>query len=247
MRIFYLSDLHLRDEREKNSQRLISFLKEKPQAGDTLILGGDIFDLFIGDKPYFRQKFSQILNAIQNISQKGCRVYYLEGNHDFHLNGIFDSQVNVEIMSDDFWIDMAGKKILVSHGDLIDEEDIGYRWLRRITRSFPLRILLKILPGSMIGGIGDWSSHKSRQYNDVEKISPERKERTRNLFKNFARQKIMDGADFVLIGHSHLRDQISIRVGERQGEYINLGFSSQTLLYGHWQADRNAFLIDQYS
>jgi UDP-2,3-diacylglucosamine hydrolase len=90
-------------------------------GGDVLLLGGDIFDLLVGNKRLFRDRFAPIIDAINSAATRGILVHYLEGNHDFHFQGIFSPLVIIH--TDDFTLDVFERRIYISHGDLIDPED----------------------------------------------------------------------------------------------------------------------------
>lgn len=235
MHLFYLSDLHIVDECTENGRRLAEFLRSFPKQGDVVILGGDIFDLFVGDKRTFRRKFSAVIAAIRGAAERGVRVYYLEGNHDFHFAPVFSGLTKLSVETEDFEIEFGGKKIYVSHGDLIDEEDTGYRFLRAITKNAFFRLFVRLLPDFLVDLIGNWSSRQSRKY--TGEVDPDHQRRLRELYADFARGRVAMGADFVLVGHSHLRDQIAlVAPNGRRGEYFNLGFSADALLYGAWKS-----------
>lgn len=222
-------------EMDPNAKRLLAFLEGVPGKGDILVLGGDIFDLFVGNKPAFQKKFSHILAAIRNLAQRGCTIYYLEGNHDFHLNEVFSIQSGILVKTDDFYLDFDGRKIWISHGDMIDEEDRGYRVLRATTRHPIVRSLIQVIPGDFIDGVGKWSSQQSRKYNNPTSAGADKLQRTRKLFRSYAEEKFKQGFEFVLIGHSHMAEDFPL--GGGAGQYVNLGFSQQQLLYGELGAE----------
>lgn len=221
-----MSDLHLRDGDGPQAQRFCRFLDQVPQKNDTLVLGGDIFDLFVGNKEVFRQKFAPVLGSILSAAQRGIIIFYLEGNHDFHFRSLFDG-AKIQVRSEDFGIEVDQKKIWISHGDLIDPEDRGYRFLRWFLRTPVLRALIWLLPGGCIHVIGNRSSETSRKYNEG-RIDENTKQRLRNLYTNFAKQQISSGWKFVFVGHSHIFDHVNLG----SGFYVNLGFDSDSVVFG---------------
>lgn len=235
MAFFYVSDLHLRDPAEPRARYLVAFLTQHVNSGDIFVLGGDIFDLFVGNKNLFIDKFSEILSALSRAAERGARVYYLQGNHDFQLDGVFPERKNILLLDDDFPIDWEGKRIWVSHGDQINRDDYGYLFLRFITRSLFFRLLLALVPGGAVEKIGAWSSRASRKYTDLSKSPTPKREATKNLFREYASEKISAGSDLVLIGHSHIADQLELRLGGRSGNYFNLGYSETRLPVLLWR------------
>ena len=244
MRAFFLSDLHLSQGDSPSAQKLVAFLREQPGSGDLLILGGDIFDLFIGNKKFFRHKFAPVLEAISAVARRGARVYYLEGNHDFHFSGVFGPESSVEIRADEFWVVAGPRRIFVAHGDLIDPDDKGYLFLRALLRNPLVRALAWILPGSWINGIGTLSSQESRKYTDGARQGHQ--ERIRGLYLNYAREKIKAGAQHVLLGHSHLPDQVPVNESGAKGEYVNLGFTGREISYAVLNPGEEFFSIRRY-
>jgi UDP-2,3-diacylglucosamine hydrolase len=241
MQFFFLSDLHLQDGKQPQSERFVRFLNEVPKPGDMLVLGGDIFDLFVGNKSIFHTRFSEVLGAIHSLALGGVRVFYLEGNHDFQMNGAIEEGQNFQIFKDDFSMEFLGKKIWISHGDLIDPEDRGYRFLRWLTRSRMVQLLVAILPGKIIDLVGNRSSQSSRKYND-RRVNDNTKKRLRALYFAFADQKISSGYEFVFVGHSHIKD-FRKNLG---GVYINLGFSSDCIHFAHLSSDSQVPKIKEF-
>ena len=140
MRVFFLSDLHLEDGDADASERLSLFLRQLPQQNDILILGGDIFDLFVGNKQVFRRRHAKSIESIREVSSRGVIFHYLEGNHDFHFSGVFADCSNICVHRGDFELSANGRRIWVSHGDLIDPEDTGYRLLRAVTKNAAFKL-----------------------------------------------------------------------------------------------------------
>lgn len=246
MRVFYISDIHLPEGSAPAARRFADFVKSIPQPRDTLVLGGDIFDLFVGNKKIFRQKFSGPLQAIRGAGERGVTVHYLEGNHDFHLASAFAHTPSFHFHTDDFSFNADGKRFYVSHGDLIDEEDKGYRLLRAVTKNRPFQLFVQAIPNIVVDKIGNWSSRHSRKYTRTEGMGGENQKRIRGLYLEFAKEKVKQGANFVLVGHSHLRDQIQIQEEGKSGEYINLGYSADSLNYAVWAEGEERFTLKQY-
>lgn len=242
MTLYFLSDLHIADGEDPNALRLAQFLEKKPVSGDTVILGGDIFDLFVGNKAIFRARFKIALDAMAAAAARGCRVIYLEGNHDFHFASIFKGQANFEIKKRDFQVEAHGRRIWISHGDEIDRTDHGYLFLRAVTKNFAFKAFVGALPGAAIDFIGGHSSGASRKYTS-NKAETKGTERIRKLYLEFAKSKVRMGFQHVLIGHSHLRDHIPIVDGGHKGEYINLGISGHSLPYAELGPGNSTFLL----
>lgn len=242
MRVFFLSDIHLRDGEGPQAARLVSFLSSEPATGDVVLLGGDIFDLLVGDKRVFRARFAPVLAAIEAAGTRGVEVHYLEGNHDFHFAGMFEGKKNVRVHFDDYAFTAHNRRVVVSHGDLIDKSDYGYRFLRWFTKNLFFELFVRLMPDFFVDFVGRTSSNKSRDYT-TQKGSDLQLERVRNMYVSFAREKIRTGTDHVLVGHSHLRDQVAVKDGPHIGEYVNLGYAADRLLYGVLEQGADKFSL----
>jgi UDP-2,3-diacylglucosamine hydrolase len=242
VKVFFLSDLHLETGFSPAAVRFTGFLASQLARGDILLLGGDIFDLLVGDKQLFRERFRPVLDELTAAASRGVQEHYLEGNHDFHFAGIFAGQSKIQIHRDDF--ELPTRKIYVSHGDLIDEEDKGYRFLRAATKNAPFRAFVAALPGRAVDFIGSRSSGASRKYTSG-RVENEGTDRLRKLYSEFARTKVGKGFQHVLVGHSHLQDQVALECGGNRGEYVNLGFSADVLRYAVLEAGASRFEIHE--
>lgn len=228
MRLFYLSDLHLHSAHDRNALNLEDFLRRVPKRGDTVALGGDVFDLFVGARKVFLKRFAPILTAMKDAESRGVILYYLEGNHDFHLSRVFRHHPNILVKTGDIELRLHNYRVHISHGDEIDGEDKGYLLLRAVTRSPVFTAVTALLPDLLYSTVGKWSSRTSRKYTGHQKQS--RSERVRDLFRAFAAAKVEQGTHLVLIGHSHLADQVDFQIdGTARGTYLNLGYSEDEL------------------
>ena len=53
MSVLIVSDLHIRGPSDPLYSSLLSLLRDRAATGDTVVLAGDLFDLFVGNKKYF--------------------------------------------------------------------------------------------------------------------------------------------------------------------------------------------------
>jgi UDP-2,3-diacylglucosamine hydrolase len=242
VKVFFLSDLHLENGDSPAAERFRRFLGSEPSRGDMVLLGGDIFDLLVGDKAVFRGRFRAVLDALVHASSRGVQIHYLEGNHDFHFRSLFRGQTNILVRTEDFSITLPGHRLWIAHGDLIDRDDRGYLLLRAATKNAPFRAFVRAMPGSVVDWIGSHSSGASRKYT-AGRVENEGTERLRRIYLEFAKAKVREGFDHVLVGHSHLRDHVPIEDGASRGEYLNLGFNAERLLYAVLEPGVERFVI----
>lgn len=228
-----VSDLHIEGPDDPLYAALLRLIRERAQPGDTLVLGGDVFDLLLGNKAIFTDRYRDFLAAIRDACARGVRVHYIEGNHDFQLGGFFPSQVRVHRA----WFEerIGDRRFYFAHGDLVDAKDYGYRALRLFLRSPIIKSLIVALPGKLVDRIGTGSSERSRANRPTLPARREGQlEKLRCVFRSFAAERIAEGYDFVVMGHCHDLDEMSFIVDGRGGHYINIGYPRAHGSYVSW-------------
>lgn len=226
MSVYVVSDLHIRGADDPLYLSLLVLLRERARAGDTVVLAGDVFDLFVGGKRVFIDRYHDFFREMRAAASRGVTLHYIEGNHDFLMRRAFQGTQGVHLHSHDFEIEVAGKKFFFAHGDTVDRADYRYRALRATFRSVPMRVLVRTIPGKWVDGIGQWSSRRSRGSKPelAACLSSERIEYLRNVYRSFAAERLAQGYDYVVMGHCHDLDEMSFLIGNRQGQYINVGY-----------------------
>jgi UDP-2,3-diacylglucosamine hydrolase len=236
MRLLVVSDLHIRGSHDPLYSSLLSLLREEARTGDELILAGDVFDLFVGDKLIFKSRYGEFFEAVRDACERGVKLYYIEGNHDFLIRKAFRGLPGFSVHTHHVEIAQDGKRFFIAHGDTVDRKDYGYRALRLFFRSPVMRSFIRVAPGEWIDWIGRTSSDASRGKKPLltADLPRERAERLRKVYRNFAVEKFGRGYDFVVLGHCHDLDEMTFRLGERIGQYINVGYPRVHGTYLEW-------------
>jgi UDP-2,3-diacylglucosamine hydrolase len=220
-RVWVFSDLHLTRPDQPLYRSLLAALEEPAGEGDAVIFAGDIFDLVVGGSEYYRVKHRDFIDSVNRLISRQVRVFYIEGNHDFHLSGFMPRGVRFEPEAVCLEIDgkEALRKLYVAHGDLVDRTDTGYLRLRAFFRSSPLRAVARILPGVWIDRVASRLSRSpERKSSDLpEGWDVSRREALRQTFHEFARGVRERGFDGVILGHCHDFDSSG-------GFYFNMGY-----------------------
>ncbi|HAR41121.1 MAG TPA: hypothetical protein DCS07_00555 [Bdellovibrionales bacterium] len=242
MKIHFLSDLHIEGVSDPLYKILLNLLRDHLQPGDVLVLAGDIFDLFIGSKESFSREYSEFLEALREVGVRGAVTHYIEGNHDFLMKQTFRGMKNVHVHSSELQLEVAGRKIYVAHGDLVDREDYGYRLLRGAFRSLALKAAIEVMPEKLVGFIGKKSSSYGKVRKPIlsDQLSPSRRKRLRRIFHAFAEEKISEGYALVVLGHCHDLDEQEIESAVNTGHYYNLGYPRIHKSYLLWDVDAGA-------
>jgi UDP-2,3-diacylglucosamine hydrolase len=226
MSVYFVSDLHIWGPEDPFYFALLAFIRDQLKSGDSLVLAGDIFDLFIGSKGIYQTRYEELLLSLNQAVQKGVDVHFIEGNHDFLMSCAWIRPSGIQLHSESVSIEIHGKRIFVAHGDTVDRSDFGYLFLRALLRSALVQGALWLIPGHWLDQFGVWSSRRSRSRNPllVSQLPIERREALRKVYRSFAAERISQGYDFVVMGHCHDLDEMFFQLDGRVGQYVNMGF-----------------------
>jgi UDP-2,3-diacylglucosamine hydrolase len=234
--LYVVSDLHIRGSDDPVYLSLLSLLRERVQPGDTFVLGGDVFDLFVGAKPVYLERYHAFFEELRRSSERGVDLHYIEGNHDFLLQRAFQGVPGLKLHSHDFSAEMGGKRFFFAHGDTVNRSDYLYRGLRVFFRSPLIRFLVWIFPGRWVDAIGNWSSKTSRAAKpELPRSMPVQGiENLRKIYRSYAAERLAEGYDYVVMGHCHDLDEMSFQIGGRSGQYVNVGYPRVHGSYLSW-------------
>lgn len=99
---------------------------------ETLILNGDIIDMWNFKKRYFPDLHLEVLKRIIQLSQNGTKVYYLTGNHDDLLRRFSDTLFgNIELL-DKLVLNIDNEKYWFFHGDVFDASIQHAKWIAKL-------------------------------------------------------------------------------------------------------------------
>lgn len=215
---YFISDVHLGFfEREVNREKeniFINCLDYISKDAKIIFLLGDIFDYWFEWKSVIPRYYYRVLSKLYDLKISGIEIVYLMGNHDFGHNDFFETELGIKIYKNEYIASIDSKKFFLHHGDGLIKGDIGYKILKKITRNKTnQKLYTKLLHPNFAIKLASHSSKKSRNYSN--KIS----NNENNELYNFAKTKIEEGFDYVILGHKHLKEHIKYK----NGEYINLG------------------------
>jgi UDP-2,3-diacylglucosamine hydrolase len=216
MATYFISDIHLglgRGEKEKAKEdRLLSFLRTILPTTEQLFIVGDLFDFWFEYQTVIPKGFHRTLSALQEFTERGIRVSYLAGNHDFWMGDFFKTELGMELHSDPFETTIDGKRIYLHHGDGLAENDIGYRMIKPVLRNKLNIWLYRWLHPDIGVKLARSSSRTSRDYTTSKHFEEQG-------MIEYATRKIRDGVNIVIMGHRHQPNVVTIE----NGLYINLG------------------------
>ena len=220
----FVSDIHIASPDCPRGRLFLQFLRSLSGGSDVthLFLLGDIFDLWVADHRYFVERYADILAEMQRLSANGVEISYFEGNHDLHLRRFWGDKMGVIVHAGPAYVDLGDTTLRIEHGDQMDPDDKGYRFLRWFLRTPPIRWLICNLPGSLIARIGEKASASSREYTTHTKTID--RDRAIEKIRTHARQAHKNRPfDIILSGHVHVRDDYLDETGSRSFRSVNLG------------------------
>ena len=71
---------------------------------------------------------------MEKLSDKNISIFFIHGNRDFLIGESFAEETGCHILHDPHVIDLYGKKVLISHGDIFCTDDKKYQSFRNQTR-----------------------------------------------------------------------------------------------------------------
>jgi UDP-2,3-diacylglucosamine hydrolase len=239
MRLLVISDLHVWGSDDPLYRSLLALIRDRAREGDTLVLAGDVFDLFLGNKHVYVNRYSEFFAELKRAGERGVRIHYIEGNHDFLLRKAFRDIPGCQVHPHDVRLELAGKRFFVAHGDTVDRTDYGYRALRLLFRSPLMRAFLTLAPGRVVEAFGETSARKSREAKPrlVKDLPVARLEQLRKHYRSFAAERLSEGYDFVVLGHCHDLDEMRFQIGGRSGQYVNVGYPRAHGSFLSWSPD----------
>ncbi len=213
---YFFSDVHLglgtKDDDRKREQRVIRFLDMVKHDACELFILGDLFDYWFEYKSVVPKGYFRLFSKLAELRFRGIQISYLAGNHDFWLKGYLTEELGVTIYPDPIERTIGGKRFFLHHGDGLLKNDTGYRILKRFLRNRVNIFLFSLIHPDLTSWIARWSSRKSRAYTS-------KKDFEGNDMVEFARTKIGEGIDVVIMGHNH--QSVFKELG--RGVYVNIG------------------------
>ena len=220
MTAIFLSDVHLIEPTDLKMNLVIRFFEQTASQYEEIFIMGDFFDVWPVTTPYLIQRFSPILKTLKRLVDKGHRIHYFEGNHDFHLGQYFNQELGIRVYPNAHSVEWAGKKIYLAHGDLGNPKDVGYRALRYVLRRPLVKWAIEKVPAKIIYQLGERSSNASRKY---QKRVGRDEEGIRRVYREAAQDIFRKGYDVVLMGHTHVPDDFTTQIEGRACRYLNTG------------------------
>ncbi|VXB25071.1 UDP-2,3-diacylglucosamine hydrolase [Flavobacterium sp. 9AF] len=213
-----ISDVHL-GTYGCHAKELLEYLSSiKPK---TLILNGDIIDIWQFRKSYFPASHLKVIKKIISLSTNGTKVYYLTGNHDEFLRKFTDLHLGNLHLLNKLVLDIDNQKAWIFHGDVFDSSITHAKWLAKLGGwGYDLLIL--------INRFLNWILVKFNQepYSLSKKIKSNVKSAVKfitNFEKVCTELAIENQYDYVICGHIHEPKIETVTTTKGTTIYLNSG------------------------
>ncbi|MGE6218485.1 UDP-2,3-diacylglucosamine diphosphatase [Nubsella zeaxanthinifaciens] len=216
--IVVISDVHL-GTYGCHAKELLKYLKSiKPK---TLILNGDIIDIWQFSKRYWPETHMKILRKLMKFVVEGVNVYYLTGNHDELLRKFADMNLGSFHLQNKLVLELDGKKAWFFHGDIFDVTMQHSKWLAKLGAvGYDSLILLNSVVNWCLKMFGkekmSFSKKIKAKFKDAVKFI--------NSFEVTAAElAVVNGYHYVVCGHIHQPEKRAIFTDNGQVLYLNSG------------------------
>jgi UDP-2,3-diacylglucosamine hydrolase len=130
----FISDLHLTAGDAETTRRFVDFLDGPARTARELYILGDLFEAWIGDDDD-DPRLAPIVAALARLTSAGIACSLMHGNRDFLLGARFCAATGARLLGDYERVDLFGRPVLLTHGDLLCSDDTRYMTLRAELRS----------------------------------------------------------------------------------------------------------------
>lgn len=211
---YFVSDVHLGlqvADPEDRERRFAGFLRSLPENTEAVYLLGDIWDFWYEYKDVVPKGYVRVLSALQDLMDRGVKVYFFQGNHDVWTYSYFEELGMVKLVQPCV-VEIAGKRFCLGHGDGLGPVPFGYRFLRGLFHNRLAQTLFSALHPWLAFRLGNGWSRNNRLAHDVQYEFGGENEPLYKFAKDFASE---NEVDFFIFGHYHVEVDIVLPSGAR--------------------------------
>ncbi|QCO68177.1 UDP-2,3-diacylglucosamine diphosphatase [Luteimonas yindakuii] len=134
MTTLFVSDLHLDPARPDITRLFAAFLDDEARGADALYILGDLFESWVGDDDP-TEAGGIVADRLQALPAAGVPVFFMHGNRDFLLGNDYAGRAGMQLLPDPSVVELYGRRVLLTHGDLLCTDDVEYQAIRVQTRN----------------------------------------------------------------------------------------------------------------
>jgi UDP-2,3-diacylglucosamine pyrophosphatase LpxH len=215
-----ISDLHLGTP-GCQAVELLKYLKSiKPK---TLVLNGDIIDIWQFKKRYFPKSHLKVVKHLLGLASERCTVYYITGNHDEMFRRFSDMKIGRLKILNDLKLELDGQTVWIFHGDVFDVVMQYSKWLSKLGAiGYDTLVALNTFVNWVLRELD--IKVKPVSFSKKIKASVKGAVKFVNAFETtVSSAAIRKRADTVICGHIHKPEIRSVQVGDQSVNYLNSG------------------------
>lgn len=251
-RIFFLSDAHLGSRaiplNRMRERRIVHFLDDIKQHALAVYLLGDMIDFWYEYKYCVPKGYTRLLGKLCELTDMGVEVHYFLGNHDQWCGDYLERECGVVIHREMLTTELLGKEFVLAHGDGLDPNDRGYKFLYKMFHSKTCRRLFASIHPRWGLDFGYWWAAMSRKKHEKQEgyFAGEEKDDTCIFSREYL--KTHPKVDYFIFGHKHIDVQCELETGAKMiilGDWISKfsfgEFNGEELLIRHYDEGKTAF------
>jgi UDP-2,3-diacylglucosamine hydrolase len=140
-----------------------------------------------------------VFAALQQLMDRGVKVYFFQGNHDVWTYSYFE-ELGMVKLTQPCVVEIQGKRFCLGHGDGLGPVPFGYRFLRGLFHNRVAQILFSTLHPWLAFRFGNGWSRSNRLARHEEYVFKGKHE---PLYKFAAEFEKDNKVDFFIFGHYH--------------------------------------------
>ena len=159
----FVSDVHLQQALPRTTAAFLAFLSKQAPRAKHLYLLGDLFEYWAGDDDIGSDYNQQIVGAMRNAAAAGVNIFWIGGNRDFLVSIGFAASAGIALLPDPHVVELAGRRIVLTHGDAQCTDDLEYMAFRSQVRQEKWQRQFLAMPLAQRKAIIDGLRNSSRE------------------------------------------------------------------------------------
>jgi UDP-2,3-diacylglucosamine hydrolase len=177
VKYLFVSDLHLEADAPQAVAAFTALLRGEARTATALYVLGDLFEAWVGDDDPDPLR-DALCREFAALAASGVPVFVMQGNRDFLYGPGFEARSGATLLPDPCVATLGGRRILLTHGDLLCTGDHAYQELRSTVRSDAFRGRVLALPLEArqllaVAARAGSKAHTARQRPEIMDVAPE--------------------------------------------------------------------------
>lgn len=210
---YFISDMHLGARYIKDSRaheaRVTAFLDSIKHDARRLMMLGDVLDYWYEYNSVVPRGHVRFLGKLAELADDGVEILWMTGNHDVWLRDYLRDEIGITVVTGWHFVTLDGHRFLLSHGDDIGQQPLGYRVMKWCFLNPVCQALYSSLHPNITHWVAThWSSHNRTSRRDKAKAKAEHNHTQRLLHEQeSALEQIAaqhPDLEYVVMGHLHI-------------------------------------------